>query len=369
MPASPAFPPLLVTQSEIDSACQQIEACQSLAIDTEFVRTRTYTPQLGLLQIGVDDLQLCIDPLGAADLSHFWELLFGPERTVVLHSGKQDMEVLWFERGAVLQNLVDTQACASLLGYPAQIGYAGLVQELLGITVSKEQTRTDWTRRPLSAAQLAYAAEDVAHLQPLHAMLRDRLQAQDRYQWALEDSAALSDTTLYQPEPDSAWERIKSVPFLPGPEQARAGALAAWREQQAVSLNKPRQWILSDAAVLELAARNPPSMAALAGISNLPAGVVRKQGEALLQALAAGAERYAAAPDQFVQRAPEGEQEKARVKRLLQKVRAKAAELGIAPEVLASKRDINDMLHGAARCRLLTGWRHEVIGKELVAAV
>ncbi|MEE4185505.1 MAG: ribonuclease D [Gammaproteobacteria bacterium] len=368
MPPSPAFPPLLVNQPEIDKACDEIEASPSLAIDTEFVRTRTYAPQLGLVQIAVNGLKLCVDPLSDADMSRMWALLYDPERSVILHSGKQDMEVLWFERGAVLGNLVDTQACAALLGYPAQIGYAGLVQELLGITVSKEQTRTDWTRRPLSDAQLSYAAEDVAHLHPLHELLRERLIAQDRYGWALEDSAALSDPALYEPDPDGAWQRIKSVPYLPGEQQARARALAAWREQQAVSLDKPRQWILTDAVLLDLAARDPQSPAALAALGDLPASVARKHGDALLAALAAGNELYAQAPEHFVQSTPDGDQEKARLKRLMQKVRAKAAELGMEPEVLASKRDINDMLRGAERCRVLNGWRSEIIGRELQAA-
>ena len=198
MPAQPDIPVLIHRQSDLDALCSVMAECVEICLDTEFVRTNTYAPHLGLLQVAAGDLITCVDPLAEFDMGEFWAALFSTQRTCVLHAAKQDQEVLWFEQGKVIGNLLDTQICAGLLGLPAQIGYAGLVRELLGIELSKSETRTDWTRRPLSAAQISYAAEDVVHLPQIRKLLTEKLQALGRYQWALEDSAALSDTRLYR---------------------------------------------------------------------------------------------------------------------------------------------------------------------------
>jgi ribonuclease D len=369
MPPTATFPELLTESSDLDRLVELVDTCPVVAIDTEFVRTRTYSPKIGLLQLGVAGHNLCIDPLADTDLTPLWAQLFDPERTSIIHSGKQDMELMWFEQGDVLHNLVDTQCCAALLGLPAQIGYAGLVNELLGLTISKEQTRTDWTRRPLTAAQLQYAAADVEHLPTLHTILRERLVAAGRYEWALEDSLALTDVTLYEPAPAAAWQRLKSIPFLPGPTQARARALTAWREARAVALDKPRQWILGDPIVLQLAEADPGTTAELQRISDLPDSTIRKQGEHLLQAVAEGNERYAADPGEFAQQVPNRDEEKILTSKLMKLVRARAVELDIPAEVLASKRDIAALMRGSDTARVVNGWRAGVIGDELKAAL
>jgi ribonuclease D len=170
----PTLPLLIEQQTDLNTACERIAEHAEIALDTEFVRTNTYAPHLGLLQIAAGDTVVCIDPLADMDLSDLWELLFDPARTCLIHSGSQDMEVLWYTCGQVIPNLIDTQICAAMLGYPAQIGYAGLAKELVNADISKTQTRTDWSRRPLTAAQMEYAAEDVIHLPRMHALLRER---------------------------------------------------------------------------------------------------------------------------------------------------------------------------------------------------
>lgn len=369
MPATPAFPALLSTQHDVDNLVAVLATQRHVAIDTEFVRTNTYAPKLGLLQLAVAGQNLCIDPLGEADLTELWARLFDPELTSIIHSGKQDMELMWFERGDVLHNVIDTQCCAALLGMPAQIGYAGLAKALLDVDISKEQTRTDWTRRPLTAAQLQYAAADVEHLGELHELLRERLRAVGRYEWALEDSMALADPALYEPAPADAWRRIKSVPFLPPGVQARARALAAWREARAVALDKPRQWILSDRGIVAIAEANPGAVAELRGIEDLPDSTVRKQSDKLLAAVADGNAAFAAAPEEFTQHKSNRDEDKARTAKLMKRVRARAAELDIPAEVLASKRDVTALLRGDGDGRVLSGWRAEIIGRELEAAL
>ncbi|MGI9290060.1 MAG: ribonuclease D, partial [Gammaproteobacteria bacterium] len=337
-----------------------------------FVRTNTYAPRLGLLQVAINEQTACIDPLADMNLSRLWEILFDPERTSILHSGKQDMEVFWFTCGKVTPKLIDTQVCAALLGHPAQIGYAGLAAELVNAEIAKTQTRTDWSRRPLTEAQLHYAAEDVEHLANMHELLKSSLVKLGRYQWALEDSLAITDISLYRPDPDSAWQRLKSIPFLPPAEQARARALAAWREQRAVDADKPRSWILSDKALLQIAQQNPNRTDALRNIDDLPAAVIRKQGDRLLDLIENTNQAVAEGDLKLTQEFPNPEQDKARVKKLSAIIRAEAEGLNVAAEVLGSKRDIQALIRAVNEgkdCRLTTGWRKHVVGDKLLEAL
>lgn len=367
MPAPAKFPLLIEQQTDLDALCTELAAHDSISLDTEFVRTSTYAPQLGLLQLATSGLAVCVDPLAGLDMQAFWKLLFDQQRTSVVHSAKQDLEVLWFSQHDIIHNLLDTQICAGLLGYPAQIGYAGLLKELLGIEIGKTETRTDWTRRPLTELQLKYAAEDVVHLPALVDILTARLQQQGRYDWAVEDSLALCDTSLYQPVPDEAWQKIKSIPFLPPAQQARARALAAWREARAVDSDKPRQWIMSDTTLLQLATNPPATASALEKLSDMPPALARKQGPALIEILSAANSAFAAGDMQLEQQAVDIPREKILSKRLLEHVAAKAKTLGIAPEILASRRDINALLRNPATSRVTQGWRHAIIGETLVA--
>jgi len=367
MPAPTKLPLLIEQQNDLDALCTELAAHQSAALDTEFVRTNTYAPQLGLLQLATNGLTVCVDPLAKLNMQSFWALLFDPQRTCIVHSAKQDLEVLWFSQGDIIHNLLDTQICAGLLGYPAQIGYAGLLKELLGIEIGKTETRTDWTRRPLTEQQLKYAAEDVVHLPDLFDILNSRLQQAERYSWAVEDSLALCDVSLYQPVPDDAWQKIKSIPFLPPAQQARARALASWREGRAVEADKPRQWIISDAAILQLASSNPTSARDLEKIPDLPPALARKHGSAILELLNAANTAFVSGDTSFAQQSVDIPREKVLSKRLLERVATVAKTLGIVPEILASRRDINALLRNPATSRVTQGWRHAIIGETLLA--
>jgi ribonuclease D len=367
MPAPTRFPLLIEQQNDLDALCAELAAHDRVALDTEFVRTNTYAPQIGLLQLATNGLAVCVDPLANLDMQYIWTLLFDRQRTSIVHSAKQDLELLWFSRGDIIHNLVDTQICAGLLGYPAQIGYAGLLKELLSIEIGKTETRTDWTRRPLTEQQLKYAAEDVVHLPELFGILSTRLQEQGRYAWAVEDSLALCDVSLYQPVPDDAWQKIKSIPFLPPAQQARAVRLASWRESRAVEANKPRQWIISDAAILQLASSSPANIRELEKIADLPPALARKYGSGLLEILNAADNAFADDNTRFTQQAVDISREKVLSKRLLERVAAIAKALGIVPEILASRRDINALLRNPATSRVTQGWRRVIIGEALLA--
>ncbi len=368
MPA-PTDKLLIADQSELNHVCERIAATSQIAIDTEFVRTNTFAPHLGLVQIKAGADIFCIDPLADLQLADFWALIFDPGRRNIIHSGSQDMEVLWYTCKQTIPNLIDTQICAALLGYPAQIGYAGLAAELVGADIAKSQTRTDWSRRPLTEAQIHYAAEDVEHLDEMHAILKTRLDDLGRYDWALADSAAMANIDIYKPDPDSAWQRLKSIPFLPADQQGRARALAAWREERAVRSDKPRGWILSDKALLQMAEKNPASADAMRGVEDLPQAVIRKRGEELIAAMQTANDALSNGDVSYQQEFPDRDKDKAQTKKCSQIIRAKAEELGIPAEVLGSKRDIQALLKNQPNARLTNGWRAELIGKDLAAAV
>jgi ribonuclease D len=333
---------------------------ERIALDTEFMRERTYFPQLCLVQVATPDRIWCVDPLGATGIEQAWESLM--QCSWVVHSGRQDLEVMYLASGRMPAGLFDTQVAAALLGYAPQLGYAALVAELFGIELAKSHTRADWSRRPLAPELIDYAAEDVLHLLPAAVRLTTQLEEAGRLQWAIEDSSDLLDTSLYTPRPDTALQRLKAVRHLPGRARAAARRLATWREEEALRRDKPRQWILSDAVLLELATAAPADTAALGRIPGMPPGTARRVGGELLAALAAR-------PDDAREPVPMArpdERHKAKLAEMQARVAACATNLGIQPEVIGSKKELTALLFGEPSPRMLRGWRRDLAGRELL---
>ena len=203
----------------------------------------------------------------------------------------------------------------------------------------------------------------------MHQRLRKQLLESSRYEWACEDSAALIDPAQYVQDPAEAWQRVRRIQYLPAAEQARARRLAAWRERQAMRLNRPRQWILSDQALMAIAGKGPANRDELAGCADLPAGVVRKRGEALLEQVALADRELASGKLQIEQKQRLPSKEPALVNQLVGIVRAHSERLNIPAEILASRREISAIARGKRDGRVLSGWRLEVFGNELLTAV
>lgn len=338
-------------------------------MDTEFVRTQTYFPRLCLIQIATEARLACIDILAELDTERFREILVHGKGLKILHAAKQDLEALYTTYGQIPEKIIDTQVAAGLLGHQPQIGYARLVEDLLGVRLEKGQTRTDWSMRPLTDAQTAYAIDDVLYLAEMHATLRDRLQSVGRYTWALEDSQALTDPQLYESPPEDAWQRLPGIAYMPVPTQSRARKLATWREMQARNLDRPRQWILADKVLLGMAETNPRDQAALDKVPNLPARVARKQGRALLEVLRQANDDVARARVDFSRQTKPRAPDHKVLKQLAQIVSSTADELGISAELLATRRDLAAILRGERGVRQLSGWRKSVVGDRLLEAI
>lgn len=363
--------PIVTTSAELLHALEQLRDAEFVALDTEFMRESTYFPKLCLVQMavpGADGTAQCalIDPLAVPDLQPLWDFLNDRARIKVLHAARQDLEVLAVAMRGTLQGpIFDTQIAAALLGLPAQIGYGALVAARLDRQLEKGHTRTDWSRRPLSPEQLQYAEDDVRYLVPLYQNLRDALQEVGRIPWLYEETRELESPALHRTEPEAAWKRLKGLDRLRPEQRATAKLLAHWREEMAVKHDKPRGWILADDALREIAERLPGKAEDLESIRTLPAGVARRRGEELLALVTRGREQAQSEPAAFVPPKPEAQQ-LAMVTKLMNLARAKAEELKVSPEILVTRRDVEQLVFSRRSDRLSTGWRKDVIGDRLI---
>ena len=344
-----------------DSIATNLGNHERLGVDTEFMREKTYFAQLCLVQLATPDGVWCVDPMAGNKLDAFWEVVCG--RTWVVHSARQDIEVVFQTSAKMPAALFDTQVAAGLLGMQPQIGYAGLVNDLFSVEIPKSHTRADWTRRPLPAELLHYAVEDVEYLLPAFELLSERLEKAGRLAWAEQDSALLLDESLYTTDVSLAIDRLKGARNLRGRPRAAASGLARWREEEALRKNRPRQWILRDRVLLDIATKMPTSSKALLGIDNLPGKLAQRAGDQLLRIIAkAGNDRDYRPPS-----SPSEDQ-----KRLLKSMQAIVAEcaddLALSAEIIAPRKELSAaVLSGNTDSRVFTGWRRELIGEQLLA--
>ena len=341
-------------EATLGELCERLARAALVGIDTEFVRERTYYPQLCLVQVAADDFATCVDCLAGLDLAPFFAQLARPDLAWVLHSGRQDLEVLHQHAGVLPAKVLDTQIAAALTGRAAQIGLRELLAQALGIDIGKDHTRADWSARPLPEGPLRYALDDVRHLLPLWRSLERRLEQLGRLDWLVEDAARLAGG-IEQEDLLPIWQRIKGIQAAQPDEQAAAFALVQWREDTARRLNRPRRWIMADDLLARIAQLRPESTAELRRIPEMPPRLAQRGGDEIIAALRArGAPAHRAA----IERAGAADRpDRDALKALQAKVKAQAERLGIEAEVLASRRDLVALLRGAPPMHLKTGWR------------
>lgn len=351
---------------------QQAELAAALAaqpwfgLDTEFMRERTFFPRLCLLQIAAGERIWCVDTLGGNNLHALVPAFTAPATRKIIHAARQDLEAIYLHSRCVVAPVFDTQIGAGCIGMKPQIGYAELAQLLLGVTVPKGQTRSDWSRRPLSAAQVHYAAEDVLHLGEIADRLTQRLVALGREAWAQQDCQALSDPSIYDADPARAWERVRGLAQLQPHPRQRARALAIWREREARGRDLPRSWILSDTAIFDAAHINPATRQELQQALHPPDDFPAALAEGLLETLREASEQDPSdmAPAKDTRPTPE---QKSLLEKLTRRLDARAKELGISAEILAPRAELKAMAQGERNTSCQHGWRREVIGDELLA--
>src|SRR5215469_14858071 len=358
--------PIVATGPALAALTTALAGLARIGLDTEFLRERTYRAQLCLVQVATADEAVCIDPLALSDLAPLARVLAADGVLKVMHASRQDLEVLLPVAG-LTRPVFDTQIAASLTGLPAQVGYAEAVRRVLGQELDKSHTRTDWSRRPLSREQLVYALDDVRYLLPLAARLEEELARLGRLEWLAEELVTLGEVRTLTVAPEDAWLRLKGLrPLDPGRERL-ARALAAWRERSALEHDRPRGWILDDAVLRELVMQVPRSLAALAGIPQIPPGLVKRRGAELLECVERA--QVPQPPPALPGRPRPDPLKTALLKTLSSISQATARELNLVPEVLATRRDLEQLADGRRDGALLRGWRRSVLGERLLAAL
>ena len=345
----------------LDDLVARLVAVPVYGIDTEFHRERTYWPQVALVQLSWPGGGVAlVDPL-AVDLAPLADLLAG-DGLALAHAADQDLEVLERACGAIPARLFDTQLAAGFLGHSTP-SLTNLVERLLGHRLGKGDRISDWTIRPLTAAQLQYAASDVAHLHDLHAALVERLTSRGRLVWAEEECERLRTRPRLPQDPDTAWWRVKEARSLRGPSRGVAQELAAWRERQAQGEDRPPRTILPDLALLAIAHRPPTTVDELRAVRGVDGRHLRAGGaQEILAAIERG---RSLASDQL--RLPPAEEFDRRLRPAVALTSAwiaqLAADLEIDAALLATRSDLQEFLRGDAGARLANGWRHGLVGE------
>ncbi len=359
----------ITTPAALEQFCADIAAAEWLAVDTEFLREKTYYPQLCLVQVSDGERVACIDPLVLPSLEPLLALLYDTRITKVMHAARQDLEIFYHLRDSVPEPVFDTQIAAPLLGMPDQVGYAGLVETRLGVKLHKAHSRADWTRRPLPAAQLEYAADDVRHLAALYPALRDELHQRGRLAWLDEDLRVLCSPATYANPPAQAWERVKGISKLRGRHLSALQHLAAWRERTARDENKPRGWLLKDESLIDIARLLPGDMKELRHIRGLNDRLLARHGDDLV-ALIVEAQRTPPHPlPEHHRPEPLNSQQDAVVDMLLAVVRLIGIRENIHPSALTSRKELEALVRGETNLSLLKGWRKKLAGEELTAVL
>ncbi|MDZ7754329.1 MAG: ribonuclease D [Gammaproteobacteria bacterium] len=361
--ADPAPYTFIDTAATLAEYAPELAAADPIALDTEFLRERTYYPKLCLLQFATASGIALVDTIALETLGPIMDLLYADQRVKVLHSGSQDLELFVHMRGATPSSLFDTQIAAAYLGYPDQIGYAGLVEKVLGVTLDKSHTRSDWSRRPLSAAQLGYAVDDVRYLLVMYPLLYQGLEQAGRLTWALEDMVRLEDPERYRVSPALAWMKIKGGQRLSGRAFTALQHLAAWREEEAQRRDLPRGWVVPNDTLLVLAEQRPASPAALAALEGQGTTVPKTFAEPVLTAIAAAGQDPG---DAQAGDGPLTDVQKGLLKTLGAHVTRRAGELGLSTALMATRAELEAIVRGGHDARVLTGWRREAVGRELL---
>jgi ribonuclease D len=358
--------PIWIDRSdELPSLARTLESYASIGLDTEFLRERTFFPKLCLLQLAAGEAIWCVDTLRVGSLEPLGKALTAPTSRKVIHSARQDLEVFYLSVKRVISPVFDTQIAAGCVGLKPQIGYAELAKTLLDVTLPKGQTRTDWSKRPLSREQLEYAADDVMYLGEIADRLTERLRALGRESWVLQDCLALEDARFHELDVGTAWTRLRGLRQLPPAPRARARALAVWREKLARERDLPRGWIIPDTAIFDLAQINPTSRAALGAVRSLPQPMNNAIAQSLLEALRENSQAEVTDQEPGKDSRPTPEQ-RAVIERLARLVDARAAELGVSAEILAPRGELKALAMGERDLNSLSGWRLEEIGGKLL---
>jgi len=359
-------------EASLRELSERLRTSDRLALDTEFMGEDTFAPRLEIIQVATDDLIAIVDRRAVPLSDRFLDLLTNPGILKIVHAGRQDLEIFSVEAGATLTPVFDTQLAAAMVGYGTQIGYAQLVQQVVGVSLEKTETFTNWAQRPLTPQQVEYALEDVRYLFALHAHLRERLKTLGRLEWAEEEFRRLQAVSGEEARaPQLRYQRIRGWESLRPRARGVLRELAVWREHEAQKRDRPRGRVLRDDILLEIARRGPTTIEGLRSLRGVQPSQVDKYGESLVQAI----QRGLSVPERELPSAEKRKRmdpESAGLADLLgTALKVRAVEASISPQLLASSADLEvfalERGRGAAEnLPILQGWRRALAGEHLL---
>lgn len=357
----------ITNSQDLADLCARLAKAPYITVDTEFMRERTYFSKLCLIQVASPDEAHIIDPIAdGLDLQPFWDLMNGEPVLKVLHSARQDFEIFYHASGKVPSPVFDSQVAAMVLGFSDSAGYQLLVEHYCGTRLDKSSRFTDWSRRPLSDKQLDYAIGDVTYLRDVYEKMHDTLEENNRASWLAQEMEVLTASSTYAVNPGASWKRLKHRsrdPKFLGVLQA----IAAWREETAQVIDIPRGRLLTDDAILQIAAQKPKNVDDLEKTRGVSSGFAKgKYGSAVIECMKSATpiaqEDLPERKDRSVLRSnPLGD-----LLKLL--LKARAQEIGVAPKLIASAEDLDRLANsGGEALPLMKGWRFDIFGKEALA--
>jgi len=357
----------IASQEELESFVGRSRQSSVLAIDTEFLRERTYYPKLCLLQLATDDEVVIVDPFAVKDLKVL-NPLFEDENIVKLfHAGHQDLEIMLYDFDCLPHPLFDTQVAAALLGQTQQIGYAALVHSVCGVKLKKIDSFTDWSLRPLSESQLEYAADDVVYLPKMYKSMREELERKGRLDWLTADFEEMSKPETYLVDERERFRRLKHVAQLSRRQMAAAREMAAWREIEARKRNIPRKWVMTDEQIVEACKREPRTIDDLFMVRGMREKLSTRDARTVIQLAVAALD---SSPENWPEISQSSRSERnvdAQVDLMMAIVRMRARENDVAIQTLANHADLVAVARGHyERADILKGWRREIVGAELI---
>ena len=364
---------LITLDADLAAACARWSAAGVIGVDTEFVRERTYHPRPGLIQVADGDGVAMVDPLRVSDFGPLERLLIDPSVVKLMHACDEDVEVLELLTGVTPRNVFDTQLAGAFTGYGFSLGYRSLVEQLLDEVLDKGETRSDWLRRPLSPAQLRYAALDVVHLVPMYERLSREMATLGRTAWFEEELEHRRRARAADNQPEAAYLRVRRRQALPPAHHAVLRALSQWREAEAMARDIPRRHLLTDEVLITLASQPSLDAASLEDIQGLSQRAGARYGQALMACIAEARTNGPADTDASVNLRPYA----GTMKRLKEIARSEADARKLPPELLASRRALETLLisvmtngrDGGDIPQEFQGWRFDVITKALLDCI
>ena len=363
---STTAPRLIETNAALQVHCESLRDTAWLGIDTEFLRVNTYYPRLCLLQLANPDGIVLLDPVKIGSLDPLYSVLTDSGIVKIVHAARQDFEVLVQHGVSLPEPVFDTQLAAAFCGHGEQLSYAQMVQSVCGVSLAKSETRTNWCERPLRPAQINYAADDVRYLGIMYESLRAELVAGGKLEWLQQECGLLAEPDQYHSPPEFAYRRLKRGQSLDVAAQHRLSRLAEWRERTAQRIDLPREWVLPNAALFDIAKLESLDVAALQQIDSLRPRQRGRWGEELIAALRdAGGDGNPLWPG--VGRLSARQTDLRR--RLTTLVQHRAQQHNMSASLLATRQDLERLIRGDRKAAVLQGWRRAAVGDALLAAL